>query len=387
MVLKDLVSKQREAAHKFASSNPYPPFDWKVELDNMSIKDGIPQGNIRYSFYDDDNDLNYEGDIRIFEDKDGLVKQDIDFKLVEGNYEQVVNSFNIYRLYSTQVVIGYWICDNYQHINIICLKGFGDKAEIRAKLAARYWKKILGIDATPGTFLGDKVLEVKFNMPEPLFYPTDEIPILQEIKNNFIQIKKEILDYLKDHDFYDYPKYEVANDLYHGQLYKNDWKAIPLTKFEHEHVELTEDDTAKKEINNKLPQIKGFIPTLNGIIKKGEEEGWVRNSFISKLDPGSIIEPHKGWSDNFLRCHIGIIVDEGCKITKEHSDPSLNIKETKTWEEGKWLAFKDGGNYFHSVKHEGTKSRIVLSLDLRLDHIFDKHYLKYAISSLRKRNG
>lgn len=381
----DLVSKQREAAHKYASDNKYPPFEWQVESEHMEIVDGVFQGNIRYSFLDDDNNLKYEGDIRIFKCEDGLVRQDIDFKLVEGQYEDVVNSFNIYRLYSTHVSIGYWVCDNFQHINIICLKGYGEKAEIRAKLASRYWKKILGIDATPGKFLGEDVLEVKFNMPEPLFYPTDEINVLQEIKSNFSQIQKEILEYLKDNEFYDYPKYKVSNEIYDGPLYKNEWKAIPLSKFAHEHIELTEDDAAKKEINQKLPEIKAFIPTYNKIIKKGEEEGWIRNSFISKLDPGSIIEPHKGWSNNYLRCHIGIDVDKECYITKKHPNLLHDISETKTWEEGEWLAFQDGGNYYHSVKHLGTKSRIVLSVDLELDHIFDGHYLKYANAPLRKK--
>ena len=228
---KDLVFKQREAALKYAAKNTYPPFEWEVESNHIEIKNGIPQGNIRYSFYDDDNDLKYEGDIRIIECEDGLVRQDIDFKLVEGQYEDVVNSFNIYRLYSTQVTIGYWVCDTYQHINIICLRGYGEKAQIRAKLAARYWKQILGVDATPSKFLGEDVLEVPFNYPEPLFYPTDKIQILQEIKANFPQIQKEILDYIKTHEFYDYPKYKVSNELYDGELYKNDWKAIPLSKF------------------------------------------------------------------------------------------------------------------------------------------------------------
>ena len=39
MDLTDLVSKKREAAHKFAASNNYPPFDWKVESDHMEMKD------------------------------------------------------------------------------------------------------------------------------------------------------------------------------------------------------------------------------------------------------------------------------------------------------------------------------------------------------------
>jgi aspartyl/asparaginyl beta-hydroxylase (cupin superfamily) len=379
----DLVSKQREAAHKYAAKNAYPPFEWEVQSNHIKLKNGIPQGNIRYTFYDDDNDLQYEGDIRIIEGEDGLIRQDIDFKLVEGQYEDVVNSFNIYRLYSTQVTIGYWVCDTYQHINIICIRGYGEKAAIRAKLAARYWKQVLGVDCTPSKFLGEDVLEVPFNLPEPLFYDTDKIDILQKIKSKFPQIQLEILDYIKSNEFYDYPKYEVSNELYDGELYKNDWKAIPLSEFEEEHVELTEDDVVKSEINNKLPKIKGLIPTYNKIIKQGEKEGWIRNSFLSKLNPGSIIEPHKGWSNNFLRCHIGIDVDNECYITKELPNSDLKIKETRTWKEGEWIAFQDGGNYLHSVKHKGTKPRIVLSLDLNLDYIFEGSYLKYAQAPLR----
>jgi len=385
MQAQDKMYVHRAEAHKYAQNNfTHPPFEWEVVSNHLERKNGIPQGNIRYSFYDDDNDLRYEGDIRIFEGEDGLVRQDIDFKLEEGQYTDLVNSFNIYRLYSTHIVIAYWIYDTYNHINIVCLRGFGEKAEIKARLAARNWERVLGVKATPGKFLGDDVLEIKFNMPEPLFYPTDQIPILQEIKENYSQIQKEILEYINTHEYYEYPKYEVANDLYEGELYKNSWKAIPLTKFEHEHVELTEDDAAKKEINEKLPQIKGFIPTLNKLIKQGEDEGWIRNSFISRLDPGSIIEPHRGWSDNFLRCHIGIDVDKECYITKELPNADPEIKEVKTWKEGEWLAFKDGGNYLHSVEHKGTKPRIVLSLDLKLDHIFNNHYLKYATAPLRK---
>ena len=381
MQSNDLIYKQKQHAHKYASTNPYPPFEWQVDSNHTKNINGIPQGNIRYSFYDDDNHLKYEGDIRILECEDGLVRQDIDFKLVDGQYEDVVNSFNIYRLYSTQIAIGYWVCDNYQHINIICLRGYGEKADIRARLAARYWEKILGIKATPGKFLGDDVLEVKFNMPEPYFYPTDDIPILQEIKANFPQIKKEIIDYLKDNNFYDYPKYDVSNELYTGPIYNNDWKAIPLSIFESKHVELHENDEVKNEINKNLSKIKGNISTYNNIISKGEEEGWIRNSFLSKLNPGSEIKPHKGWSHHYLRCHIGIEVDDNCKITK--TNPYYKTEESRTWKEGEWLAFKDGGHYYHSVEHKGTKPRIVLSIDLDLDYIFKGHYLRYANLPIR----
>ena len=378
---KDLVFKQREAALKYAAKNTYPPFEWEVESNHIEIKNGIPQGNIRYSFYDDDNDLKYEGDIRIIECEDGLVRQDIDFKLVEGQYEDVVNSFNIYRLYSTQVTIGYWVCDNYQHINIICLRGYGEKAQIRAKLAARYWKQILGVDATPSKFLGEDVLEVPFNYPEPLFYPTEDIPILQEIKANFPQIQKEILEMEKTIKWEDFPKYEAEyHPKYGGSLYKNDWKVIPLSSFKGVYGI---EKYAKEKTEYLFQKVKKLIPTYRNIIEKGEEEGWISNSFLSKLIPGSIINPHKSWTEHYLRAHICITEDKDCIISKFHPD-TPEIKESRTWEEGKLLAFHDGGNYLHAVKHNGTKPRIIISLDLKIDHIFEGSYLKYAKAPLRK---
>ena len=75
---KDLVSVQREAAHKYSQNNQHPPFEWEVVSNNIKRKNNTLQGNIRYTFYDDDNNLKYEGDIRIIEGEDGLVRQDID---------------------------------------------------------------------------------------------------------------------------------------------------------------------------------------------------------------------------------------------------------------------------------------------------------------------
>jgi len=380
MQSNDLIYRQKQEAHKYTSTNQYPPFKWQVDSNHMETKNGIPQGNIRYSFYDDDNNLKYEGDIRIIECEDGLVRQDIDFKLVDGQYEDVVNSFNIYRLYSTQIAIGYWVCDNYQHINIICLRGYGEKADIRARLAARYWKKILGIDATPGKFLGEDVLEVKFNMPEPYFYPTDDIPILQEIKANFPQIKKEILEMIEAINWEDFPKYEAQyHPKYGGSLYENDWKVIPLSSFKGIYGV---EKYAKGEAEKLFQKVKKLIPTYRSIIKKGEKEGWIANSFLSKLVPGSIINPHKSWTEDYLRAHICITEDKDCIISKFHPD-TPEIKESRTWKEGELLAFHDGGNYLHAVKHKGKKPRIIISLDLKIDHIFDGHYLKYANLPIR----
>ena len=130
MEAKDKMYIHRAEAHKYAQNNfTHPPFEWEVVSNHLERKNGIPQGTIRYSFYDDDNDLKYEGDIRIFEGEDGLVRQDIDFKLEDGQYTDLVNSFNTYRLYSTHIVIAYWIYDTYNHINIVCVIAGSDRGE------------------------------------------------------------------------------------------------------------------------------------------------------------------------------------------------------------------------------------------------------------------
>jgi aspartyl/asparaginyl beta-hydroxylase (cupin superfamily) len=62
-----------------------------------------------------------------------------------------------------------------------------------------------------------------------------------------------------------------------------------------------------------------------------------------------------------MRIHLGLVCDPECKITVGD--------ETMTWEEGKILAFKDGGPHYHQVKHNGNKDRYILSIDLKLDYL------------------
>ena len=126
-------------------------------------------------------------------------------------------------------------------------------------------------------------------MPEPYFYPTDTIPVLQEIKSNFKQIKKEILKMEKTIKWEDFPKYEAEyHPKYGGSLYENDWKVIPLSSFEGVYGV---EKYAKKGAEDLFQKVKKLIPTYRNIIKKGEKEGWISNSFLSKLVPGSIINP------------------------------------------------------------------------------------------------
>lgn len=186
----------------------------------------------------------------------------------------------------------------------------------------------------------------------------NEVPVCRSLINNFDEIKREVLQFTQiPNSLFDYPKYEVGN----MPLYKKHWKAVPLSNFDGEFISLHSSELEKQYISNVIKKTKQACPVINDIIHDLEEQGNLSNVFISELIPGSVINPHRGWTDKYMRVHLGIFCDPECKITVG--------SETKTWEEGKLLAFKDGGIYPHSVKHSGTNKRIILSVDILLDYL------------------
>lgn len=186
----------------------------------------------------------------------------------------------------------------------------------------------------------------------------NDVPICQELINKFDLIRDEVVEYLKNPQaLFDYPQYNVGN----SPLYQHHWKAVPLSNFDGEFISIHSNEQQKMYLNYVIGESKKSCPIINSIISDFESKGIVSNVFISELVPGSVINPHRGWTDKYMRVHLGIICDPECKITVGDV--------TKTWEEGKLLAFKDGAFLMHSVKHRGTSKRVVLSVDILLDYL------------------
>lgn len=190
-----------------------------------------------------------------------------------------------------------------------------------------------------------------------------DVCLCKNLVKNYEIILQEVLEYIKLPDaLFDYPMYLVEGENDNGiPLYENYWKAIPMTNFEGEFLADYASPDEKNFFNFLIQRTKKFCPFTNSLIEQLEQEGNLANCFISRLLPGSIINPHRGWTDDFMRIHLGLICDPDCKITVG--------EETRTWEPGKLLAFKDGGKYLHSVVHNGTQERIILSMDLRITYL------------------
>lgn len=76
---------------------------------------------------------------------------------------------------------------------------------------------------------------------------------------------------------------------------------------------------------------------------------------FSRLQPGTHIRPHVGYTPAVLRCHLGLVVPAGCEMRVG--------AETRGWAEGRCLVFDD--TVEHEVWHRGDAERVVLLVDFR----------------------
>lgn len=179
------------------------------------------------------------------------------------------------------------------------------------------------------------------------------IPWCLTLLDNAELIRAEVLDLVKKfRPFMPYPKY--------ANLYHNTWDAFPLSVFQGEHIELSKENLAVK-MGPLIEMFRAKMPVTSSTIGDLEAQGHLRNVFVSRLMPGSVINPHRGWTPDHLRIHLCLTEDPKCHITVGTA--------TRTWERGKLLAFKDGGPYLHSVQHHGENERIILSYDLNLRYV------------------
>lgn len=76
---------------------------------------------------------------------------------------------------------------------------------------------------------------------------------------------------------------------------------------------------------------------------------------FSSLVAGTHIKPHIGYSKAVLRCHLGLIVPDGCVLRVG--------TQTRNWQSGKCLIFDD--TVEHEAWNNSDKTRIALLIDFK----------------------
>ena len=199
------------------------------------------------------------------------------------------------------------------------------------------------------------------------------------LKNQYAEIIPEIVKFVEVNQpiLSEWVLDQWVNDRNLGrvQLWEGDWRVIPMpinvvgttaTEDDFElsemvsFVELFNTTTEKaKEVLPKLTEsMKKLCPTFYSAIEEDVDLEFIKSCTISKLSPGTKINPHNGDIDS-LRLHFPIVTDP---------DAWLSVRGRKrSWKVGELFAFHD--NDKHWAQHNGTKDRIVVIMDYALSQL------------------
>lgn len=206
---------------------------------------------------------------------------------------------------------------------------------------------------------------------EPPFWDDfiEKEPICQSLIQNYEDIKKETLNLKTKYGrlFSDYPALSLntnKKDHYFIEA-QTKWKISPIFGGRYD-VNARRRSTQTRLIISDIEAYftRLFCPKTHSILKEKFKDNIVLNAYFTQLSPGSIITPHYHPISNGIHrmnIHLGIVCDPECKITVG--------EETRAWEEGKILAFKNSGPYRHSVEHKGTQNRIILIVELNVNYL------------------
>ena len=156
-----------------------------------------------------------------------------------------------------------------------------------------------------------------------MFFDKSEFEFAEHLESNWLLIRQE-LEQLQQRHFVSWPE---------KFLYEKGWDVFGLYAF-----------GKKLEDNCRLcPETTRLVEMILGMATAG----------FSSLRPGTHIKPHVGYSKAVLRCHLGLIVPEGCTLRVGN--------QTRNWQEGKCFIFDD--TVEHEAWNRADKTRIVLLID------------------------
>ena len=124
-------------------------------------------------------------------------------------------------------------------------------------------------------------------------------------------------------------------------------------------------NTTIEKVQEVLPKLtesmEQLCPTFYNAIKEDVDGQLLKSCTISKLSPGTKINPHSGDIDS-LRLHYPIIEDDGAW---------LSVRGRKrTWKVGELFAFHDHDK--HWAQHNGKHDRIVVIMDYALSQLEER---------------
>ncbi len=165
------------------------------------------------------------------------------------------------------------------------------------------------------------------------FY-SEKFEIVKDLEQKFKNIRDEFLSVAQEGLYSQWPE---------KFLYNEGWNVFGL-----------------RFMNSDIPEAHNICPFISSLVHKYDQ--LITTAGFSIMNPGTIIYPHKGYTEEVLRCHLGIEVPEGdCFLMVD------GIK--KSWRAGEAFVFDD--TFEHQAWNLTSSRRIIMLLDLDKERLLD----------------
>jgi aspartyl/asparaginyl beta-hydroxylase (cupin superfamily) len=158
-----------------------------------------------------------------------------------------------------------------------------------------------------------------------MFYSAHDFPFAADLEARWDAIRAEY-ERLAAQDFMAWPE---------RHLYNQGWEVFGLYAF----------GRRLDQNCQRCPETAQAVESIPGMTTAG----------FSQLAPRAHIQPHVGYTSAVLRCHLGVLVPEGCELRVG--------PETRTWQAGKCLVFDDTTE--HEAWNRSQSPRTVLLIDFK----------------------
>lgn len=160
-----------------------------------------------------------------------------------------------------------------------------------------------------------------------MYMEASQFPFLARLQRDWLVIRDELVA-LDQNYWMKWPE----RDIYNG-----DWKVFGLYSFGSKIAEMCE----------LCPRTTEIIEEIPGMVTAG----------FSSMAPNTHITPHRGYTNEVLRCHLGLITPDDCALRV--------ADEIRPWSPGSCFVFDD--TYEHEAWNRSDATRIVLLLDFKRD--------------------
>ena len=155
----------------------------------------------------------------------------------------------------------------------------------------------------------------------PVFQSADAYPFLKPLQDNWQAIRDEFL------------LYREQAELWHmKELHNERWRLYLLV---HQYK--------KEAVWDNCPVTRELIKDIPGLYVAS----------FSIMEPGCVIHPHRGYSSNVWRSHLGLVCPDGAYIQVQGA--------RYEWQVGEMVVFDDTKK--HRAANESAQERVILMID------------------------